>query len=141
MKKLIILIASLVFAFEVEFTKIHKEYVVPNENAILIKTQKTLTFPFKFVKTPNGYILFGDINQINYWLENNFYLPEDAKIENIKIAVIDMDKIQYKILKELKNKYKDCEIKKVIFLTPDEEKVILKPQTITTKYKIILDCK
>jgi len=141
MKKLIILIASLVFAFEVEFTKIHKEYIVPNKDAILIKTHKNLTFPFKYIKTNEGYILIGDVDEINYWLENNFYAPDDAEFKNIKIAIIDTDKIQYKIIKELKNRYKDCEIKKVIFLSPDEEKVILKPQTVTTKYKIILDCK
>jgi 3-deoxy-D-manno-octulosonic acid (KDO) 8-phosphate synthase len=52
-----------------------------------------------------------------------------------------MDKIQYKIIKKIKNTYKNCEIKKVIFLSPAEKKIITKPQEITTKFKVILDCK
>jgi hypothetical protein len=129
-------------AFEVEFTKIYKEYVVPKKEAVLIETKADdLSFPFKFIKTHNGYILLGDIDEINMWLENNFYAPEDAKFKTVKIAIVDMDKIQYKVINKIKKIYKKCNIKKVIFLTPDEEKIIFKPQYIQTKYKIILNCK
>ena len=142
MKKLFILLPILIFAFEVEFTKIYKEYVVPKTPAILIKTHKNnLTFPFKFYKIKDGYILVGDIREINYYLENEFYAPDDAQFKEIKIAIIDMDKIQYKVIQKIKKVYKKCNIKKVIFLTPDEEKIILKPTLIEDKYKIILDCK
>ena len=141
MKKLLFLLPIVLFAFEVEFTKIYKEYVTPNQEAVLIKTHKNdLTFPFKFYKVKNGYILIGDIQQINEYLDNEFYAPDDAEFKNIKIAIADMDKIQYKIINKIKNTYKTCEIKKVIFLSPDEEKIIFKPQTVTAKYKIILDC-
>jgi hypothetical protein len=129
-------------AFEVEFTKIYKEYVVPKKEAVLIETKADdLSFPFTFIKTQNGYILLGDIDEINMWLENNFYAPEDAKFKTVKIAIVDMDKIQYKVINKIKKIYKKCNIKKVIFLTPDEEKIIFKPQYIQTKYKIILNCK
>ena len=142
MKKLIFLIPFLLFAFEVEFTKIHTEYIIPKKEAILIQTHtQNLTFPFKFYKVKNGYILVGDTQQINNYLNNEFYAPADAKFKNIKVSIIDMDKIQFKIIQKIKKIYKKCKIKKVIFLSPDEEKIILKPQTIETKYKIILDCK
>ncbi len=142
MKKLILLIPFLVFAFEVEFIKIYKEYIIPKKETILIQTKKNdLIFPFKFIKIKNGYILIGDLDKINMWLENEFYAPDNAKFKNIKIAIVDMDKIQYKVLKKIKKVYKDCKLKKLIFLTPDEEKIILKPTYIETKYKIILSCK
>jgi len=141
-KLLFLLLAIKLFAFDVVFTKVYKQYVVPKKEAILIQTHDdTLTFPFKYFRVQNGYILVGDIDQINMWLDNEFYAPEDAKFKNIKIAVVDSDKIQYKIINKLKKTYKNCKIKEVIFLTPDETKIITKPQTIVEKYKIVLDCK
>ncbi len=143
MKKIFIIFIFLkLFAFEVEFTKVYKKYVIPNKDAIEIITKdKNLTFPFKYIKIKNGYILIGDIDEINMWLNDNFYAPDDAKFKNIKIAVVNMDKIQYKVIQKIKQIYKKCNIKKIIFLTPDEKKIILKPTYLKTKYKIILDCK
>ena len=142
MKKLLFLLPIILFAFEVEFTKIYKEYVIPKQEAVFIKTHKNdLTFPFKFYKVKNGYILIGDIQQINEYLDNEFYAPDDAEFQNIKIAIVDMDKIQYEVIQKINNTYKTCEIKKMIFLSPDEEKIIFKPQTVTARFKIILDCK
>ena len=138
---LIILFLPL-FAFKVEFTKVYKEYIIPKQEAVFIKTHKNdLTFPFKFYKVKNGYILIGDMQQINEYLDNEFYAPDDTEFRNIKIAIVDMDKIQYKIIRKINKIYKKCEIKKVIFLSPDEEKIIFKPQTVTARFKIILDCK
>ncbi len=143
MKRFILIFLFIpLFAFEVEFTKIYKKYVIPKTNAIEIITKAhNLTFPFKYIKTQIGYILFGDMDKINMWLNDNFYAPDDAKFKNIKIAIIDMDKIQYTIIQKIKKTYKKCTIKKVIFLTPDIEKIILKPTYIESKYKIILECK
>ena len=141
MKKLSILIPIFIFAFEVEFTKIYKEFIIPKTSAILIETKATLTFPFKYFKVKNGYILVGDLDEINEYLDNDFYAPKDAKFKNIKVAIIDNDKIQYKIIKKLKKTYKNCKIKAIIFLSPDEEKIITKPTEIKEKYKVILDCR
>ena len=141
MKKLLILIPFLLFAFEVEYTKIYTQYIVPKKDAILIKTKKELTFPFKYKKVPNGYILYGDIDSINMWLENDFYAPEDAKFENIKIAIVDMDKIQAKIIRKINRTYQNCSIKKIEFLTPDENQIITHPITIKEKFKITLNCR
>jgi len=143
MKKLIILLSfSILFAFKVEFIKIDKEFIVPKTDAVLIKTKDdSLTFPFKFIKTKDGYILYGNITQINYYLENNFYAPMDATFKNIKIAIVDKDKLQYQIIKKIKKTYRQCKIEKIIFLDPDETLVITKPTTITHKYKVILNCK
>ena len=144
MKKLLILISaiSLAFSFDVEFIKIYKKYVVPKKEAILIQTHvNNLTFPFKFYKIKDGYILIGDLDKINMWLDNNFYAPDDAKFKTIKITIVDMDKFQYEVIRKVKRIYKECKLKKLIFLTPDEEKIITKPTYVETKYKIILKCK
>jgi len=142
MKKILFLLPLLLFAFKVEFTKIYKEYVIPKQDAIFIQTKaNNLTFPFHFFKTKNGYILYGDMQEINNYLDNNFYAPNDAKFKNIKIAIVDIDKIQQKVINKIKKTYKNCEIKNIIFLNPDEEKIIFKPTFIKEKYKVILKCK
>ncbi len=142
MKKLLLLIPIFIFAFEVVFTKIYEKYIIPKTPAILIKTHvQNLTFPFKYFKVKNGYILAGDIREINDYLDNDFYAPDDAIFKKIKISIIDMDKIQYKIIQKIKKEYKSCDIKQIIFLSPDEEKLITHPTTIKIKYKVILDCK
>ena len=142
MKKLLFIFPIFVFAFNVEFTKIYKKYIIPTKDAILIKTKApNLTFPFEYRRVNNGYILIGNIRDINNYLDNDFYAPNDAKFNNIKITIIDTDKIQYKIIQNLQKKYKKCSIKNIIFLSPDEKKIITHPTTLTLKYKIKLDCK
>jgi hypothetical protein len=143
MRKFIIFIILLTFsfAFEVEFTKVYSQNFVPNQDAIFIKTKSNnLTFPFKYKKVPDGYILIGNTDEINLWLENNFYAPKDTEFKDIKIAYVNADAVQYKIITQLKNTYKKCKIKKVIFLSPDENKIITQPEDITFKYKVLLDC-
>jgi len=120
MKNIIIILFFLFFsilnAFEVEFTKVYKKYIVPNQEAILIQTKKeNLTFPFKYIKTKKGYILIGDANKINMWLDNEFYAPEDAKFKTIKIAFVNYDKLQYIVINKIKHTYKTCNIKKLFF--------------------------
>ncbi|ACM92216.1 hypothetical protein NAMH_1791 [Nautilia profundicola AmH] len=139
-----LLILSFIYlnAFEVEYTKVYTQYVVPKNEAIKIITKKEgLTFPFPFIKTKDGYILYGNIDQINMWLDNEFYAPDDAKFQTVKYTKVDFDKIQYRIINKTKHIYKSCKIKKIIFLTPDEDKIITKPTNITLKYKIELNCK
>jgi hypothetical protein len=137
-----LLFTTLLFAFEVEYTKIYTQYVVPKNEAVKIITKKDeLTFPFPFIKTNDGYIIYGDTDKINMWLDNNFYAPDDAKFKNIKYSIIDYDRIQYNLITKIKQIYKKCKIKKIIFLTPDENKIITKPSNITLKYKIELKCK
>ncbi|GAX86765.1 conserved hypothetical protein [Lebetimonas natsushimae] len=135
---IIFLISTVLFSFDVEFTKIEKKFIVPNIDAILIQTKENLTFPFQFYKIKNGYVL-KDSREIENYLNNRFYAPKDAKFKNIKIAIIDYDKYQYEIIQKIKNKY-NCPVKHLIFLNPDEEKIIFKPAEIELKYKIILDC-
>lgn len=131
-----------VYAFEVQFTKTYTEYVIPKKDAILIETKKDdLTFPFKYVKTKKGYILIGDERKIDMWLNNEFYAPKDAKFKDIKIAYVNLDKLQYKVINKIRKEYRQCEIKKVIFLNPDEDILITKPKKIKLNYQIFLDCK
>ncbi|GAB6075097.1 hypothetical protein [Nautilia lithotrophica] len=139
---LFLIFTTLLFAFEVEYTKVYTQYIVPQKEAIKIITKKDgLTFPFPYIKTNDGYILYGNIDQINMWLYNEFYAPDDAKFKTIKFAKINFDKIQYKIITKTKQIYKTCKIKKIIFITPDQDKFITKPTNLSIKYKIILKCK
>ncbi len=139
---ILISLFNLLFGFEVEFTKVYTQYIVPKKEAVFIQTKAdNLTFPFKYIKTKNGYILIGNINQINMWLNNDFYAPDDAQFKNIKISVINSDKLQYRIIKKISQTYKKCKIKQMIFLSPDENKIITKPTFLKEKYKIILNCK
>jgi hypothetical protein len=141
-RKLIIIffIVTILFSFDVEFTKIEKKFIIPKTDAVLIQTRENLTFPFQFYKIKNAYIL-KDTSEVENYLNNQFYAPKDTKFKYIKIAIIDYDKYQYEIIQKIKNKYKDCKIKHLIFLNPDVKKIILKPTEITLKYKVILDCK
>ena len=141
-KLIFLFIPMLLLGFKVEFTKIYKNYICPNKDAVLIQTKvNNLTFPFPFFKTKNGYVLYTDMQQINNYLNNEFYAPKNTKYKNIKIRIINTDRIQYKIIQKIKNTYKQCKIKKIIFLSPDQTQVIFKPTWIKEKYKIILDCK
>jgi len=137
--RILIFLPIFLFAFNVEFIKIEKKYVIPNIIAILIKTNKSLTFPFKFYKVKNGYIL-KDTREVENYLDNEFYAPKNTKFKYLKIAIIDYDNYQANIIEKIKNKYKNCKVKNIIFLNPDEEKIITKPTEIKLKYKIILDC-
>jgi len=137
--RILIFLPIFLFAFNVEFIKIEKKYLIPNINAILIQTNKSLTFPFKFYKVQNGYIL-KDTREIENYLDNEFYAPKNTKFKYLKIAIVDYDNYQVNIIKKIKNKYKNCKIKSLIFLNSDEEKIITKPSKIKLKYKIILDC-
>jgi len=139
--KVLLFFPILLFGFDVEFTKIYKEYIIPNKEVHFIETKSNLTFPFKYIKTKNGFIILGDYTKIDNWLDNEFYAPDDAKFKTIKIAFIDMDKIQYKVIQKVKLDFKKCNIKKLIFLTTNEERIITKPTLIKIKYKVLLDCK
>ena len=138
MKKTILLIATLLFSFEVEFTKIFQKTFYPNKDGYLIITKANLTFPFEFYKTKNGYIV--DVSHETY-LNNDFYPPKDTKFKYVKYNVIDFDYLQFYLIQNLKRIYKTCEIKKIKFLTTDTQEVITKPTTITLKYKVKMDCK
>jgi hypothetical protein len=134
------LFTNLLFGFNVKFIKIEKKFIIPNEDAVLIQTKENLIFPFTFYRTKNGYII-KDTREVENYLNNKFYAPKDAKFKYIKIAVVDIDQFQYQIIKKLSNIYKSCKIKNIVFLNPDEEKIVLKPTEIKLRYKITLHCK
>jgi len=49
---ILFLFISILNAFEVEFTKTYKKYIIPNQEAVLIQTKNNnLSFPFKYIKT------------------------------------------------------------------------------------------
>jgi len=140
MKKLLLLLPIFIFAFQVEFTKIYKTFVIPSDTTYEVCSSALYDFPFEVVKRGNCYILLDNFNDIDLYLTNQFYPSNNTTIKKIKYALIDYDTIQYDIIRTLKQTYKTCNIKSVIFLNDDVKKIITKPQTIKLKYKIILDC-
>jgi len=140
MKKVIILfflISS--FAFKVEFINKYQTLITPNQKAILI----TKIFPINYnpkIITQKGIILLNYENADNF-VRNTLYLPKNANIKDVNIAIFDIDKIRYQLITNLQKKYNKCNITKIIFLQNNYKKVYFKPTLITLKYKINLDCK
>jgi len=140
MKKLIILFFVVFsFAFKVDFNNQYQIFLTPNQKAILI----TKVFPINYsnkVITNKGMVLL-DYDNADDFVRNSLYLPKDANAKDVEIASFDIDKARYKIIKNLQNKYKTCQIKKIEFLPSDYKKVYFKPTNIIIKYKTTLDCK
>jgi hypothetical protein len=139
-KKLIIFFFALsLFAFKVEFNNEYHTFATPNEQAILI----TKVFPINYsnkIITKKGMVLL-DYDSADEFVRNSLYLPKNANIKDVNIAIFDVDKARFKIIQMLKKKYKTCQIKKIEFLNETLQKVYFKPSTIKLKYKTILDCK
>jgi len=140
MKKLILFLASWLFAFEVEFNNNYQTTIFPNQQAILITSNKLNINYSPKIYTKKGIVLL-NYDDADDFVRNSLYLPNGVNTKDIKIATFDVDKIRYKILQNLSTKYQKCEIKKVIFLNNNFKKVYFKSAFIDLKYKVILDCK
>ena len=140
MKKLILFLASFLFAFEVEFNNNYQTTIFPNQKAILITSNKLNIDYSPKIYTKKGIVLL-NYDDADEFVRNDLYLPNGVNVKDVKIAIFDVDKIRYKILQNLSTKYQKCEIKKVIFLNDNFKKVYFKSAFIDLKYKVILDCK
>ena len=140
MKKLILFLASFLFAFEVEFNNNYQTTIFPNQKAILITSNKLNINYSPKIYTKKGIVLL-NYDDADEFVRNDLYLPNGVNTKDVKIAIFDVDKIRYKILQNLSTKYQKCEIKKVIFLNDNFKKVYFKSAFIDLKYKVILDCK
>jgi hypothetical protein len=138
-KKLIIFFFALsLFAFKVEFNNNYQTFIIPNKKAILI----TKVFPINYKKkiiTKKGIILL-DYQNADEFVRNSLYLPKDADVKDVDIAILDIDKIRYKIIKMLQKKYYKCKIKKIEFLDNNYNKAYFKPIILNIRYKVILSC-
>ena len=139
MKKLILFLTSFLFAFEVEFNNNYQTTIFPNQKAILITSNKLNIDYSPKIYTKKGIVLL-NYDDADEFVRNDLYLPNGVNVKDVKIAIFDVDKIRYKILQNLSNKYQKCEIKKVIFLNNNFKKVYFKTTFIDLKYKVILDC-
>jgi hypothetical protein len=139
MKKLIIFFFVLyLFAFKVEFNNEYHTFITPNEQAILI----TKVFPINYKKkiiTKKGIVLL-DYQNADEFVRNSLYLPKDAHIKDVKIAVFDIDKTRYKVITMLKKTYYNCKIKKIEFLDNTYKGLYFKPVLLNIRYKVILSC-
>jgi len=138
MKYLIIFIASFLLAFDVELNDSFTKFVFPNKQAILITKPIKIDYSPK-IYTSKGVILL-NYDKADEFIRNNFYLPKGVDVKDIKIVIFDIDDFRYKIIQKLKNKYKTCNIKKIIFLN-SPKKLYFQATKIDIKTKIILNCK
>jgi len=140
MKKVILLFFVVFsFAFKVEFNNKYETFLTPTKKAILI----TKVFPINYkdkIITNKGVILL-DYENADDFVRNSLYLPKKAEVKDVNIAIFDVDKIRFKIIKILKNKYKTCQIQKIEFLDDNSQKVYFKPTSLKIKYRTILNCK
>jgi len=140
MKKLIIFFFVVFsFGFKVEFENSYQTFLTPNQKAILI----TKVFPINYsnkIITNKGMVLL-DYDNADDFVRNSLYLPKDANVKDVNIAIFDEDMARYKIIQNLQNKYKTCQIKKIEFLPSNYNEIYFKPTTVTIKYKTVLDCK
>jgi len=138
MKFLIVFITSFLFGFDVEFNDSFFKFITPNQKAILLTKPIQIEYNPK-IYTPKGVVLL-NYEKADNFIRNDFYLPNGVKLKEINIAIFDIDKFRNQTIKTLKQKYKNCNIKKIIFLN-NLNKIYFKQTKIELKIKTILDCK
>jgi len=137
MKYLIIFLASFLLAFDVEFNDTFTKFITPNQKAILLTKPISINYTPK-IYTQKGVVLL-NYDKADEFIRNDFYIPNGVDIKDIKIAIFDINSFRYEIIKKLKNKYKTCKIKKIIFLN-SPKKLYFNPTTIKIDTKISLNC-
>ncbi len=133
------IITSYLFSFQVQFQEQYQKILSLSTHAFSLESNKTITdIPFKYFKVKNRYILIGD--GIDEWIRNTAYLPQDTKIKEIKVNLLNVDKLRINIINKLNKNYKNCSLKKIDFLN-SPKKIYLKPTIIKINTKVTLECK
>jgi len=134
----LIFLTTFLLGFEVTFTEKDKISIFLDKKAILLKTKT----PIKIDYSPKIYtekgILLLNYDNADEFVRNSLYF--NGQIKDIKIGILDIDKIRNRIIKKIEKKYQKCNIKKIIFLN-SYKKVYFKPTFLDIKSKVILDCK
>jgi hypothetical protein len=131
-----IFIPFLLFAFEVEFNDTFTKFIIPQKKAILLNKPIAINYSPK-IYIQNGVILL-DYEKADEFIRNDFYMPNGVDAKDIKVAIFDIDKFRYEIIKKLLLKYKKCNIKKIYF--SNAKKIYLKPTNVKINSKVILEC-
>jgi hypothetical protein len=143
MIKLILLISIFsisLLSFEVKFEDKYQKTVSISTNAFSLQSDEVIeNIPFKYFKIDNKYIVIGD-NEVDEWIRNSASLPLDTYIKEIKVGLLDINKLRVKIINRLNKNYEKCNLSKINFLDSPKE-VYLKPETIEIKTKVILECR
>ena len=138
MRYLIIFIASFLLAFDVEFNDTFTKFVTPNQKAILLTKPIKINYNPK-IYTQKGVVLL-NYDKADEFIRNDFYLPNGVDVKDIKVAIFDVDRFRYKIIQQIKKKYRSCQIKQIIFLNSPKN-LYFKATKIEINTKVILDCK
>jgi len=137
MKYLILFFFSSLFCFEVEFYDVQNIDIFPLKKVILLKTNKPIFLNYNhIIRTKKGVLLL-NYEKADEFVRNDLYF--NGEIQDIKIGILDIDKIRNQIIIRLNKYYKNCEIKKIIFLG-NYKKIYFKPTFLKIKSKVILDC-
>jgi len=138
MKYLIIFITSFLFAFEVEFVDTQTINIIPNQKAILLKTKKPLTIDYTpLIHTKKGIVLL-NYQKADEFVRNDLYF--NGEIKDINIAILEIDKIRDKTIQKLNKYYKNCKLKKIIFLENQYKTIYFKAINLKITLKVILNC-
>jgi len=138
MKYLLIFIASFLLAFEVKFQDVYIINIFPNQKALMLETTKFLNINYTPKLYTNTGIILLNYDKADEFVRNNLYF--DGTIKTVYIKIIDLNNIRYKIIKNIKTKYKKCSIKKIIFTSNLNKTLFFKPTKLKLNYTTILNC-
>ena len=135
---LVIFSFSFLFAFDFELTQELKKEIIPNKKAVLIKVDSLKNIPFSYKKIDKGYLILGDIEEINQWIDNNLYINSD-KVKVVSYYNLDLENI-LNFINENSN-LRNCKIEKIILLSLINKKIFLSKMSLNIRYKILYKCK
>jgi len=107
MKYLIIFIisCSFLFGFDVFFDDYYQKTIFPDKKAILLETKKPIQINYSpKIYTKKGIVLL-NYDSADQFVRNDLYF--NGNIKDIKIGILNIDKIRNKIISRLNKYYKN----------------------------------
>jgi hypothetical protein len=141
MKYLIIFIisCSFLFGFDVFFDDYYQKTIFPDKKAILLETKKPIQINYSpKIYTKKGIVLL-NYDSADQFVRNDLYF--NGNIKDIKIGILNIDKIRNKIISRLNKYYKNCKLKKIEFKDDLKKNIFFTPTTIIIHSQVTLDCK
>jgi len=133
-----IISCSFLFGFDVFFDDYYQKTIFPDKKAILLETKKPIKVDYSpKIYTKNGIILL-NYDNADQFVRNDLYF--DGNIKDVKVGILNLDKIRSEIINRLNHHYKNCRLKKIIFKDHTKKRVFFNPTTIVIHTQIVLDC-
>ena len=130
---------SFLFGFDVFFDDYYQKTIFPDKKAILLETKKPIQINYSpKIYTKKGIVLL-NYDSADQFVRNDLYF--NGNIKDIKIGILNIDKIRNKIISRLNKYYKNCKLKKIEFKDDLKKNIFFTPTTIIIHSQVTLDCK